>query len=121
MDPLGRHRFRDFLVTEGASTAELDMWFDVMYHEHLLEQIRSSAEAMQGVFGFSLMKQSLSSAVPELYLTAGSANSVRLPSSIQREMETSLRKAHTKPTVSLDSVQQHLLEDLYHNQFQVSP
>lgn len=47
-DPLGRYRFRDFLVSEGASTAELDMWFDVMYHEHLIEQLRSSAEAIQG-------------------------------------------------------------------------
>jgi hypothetical protein len=47
-DPLGRHRFRDYLVGVGASTAELDMWLDLQNHVTLYQSLQSNAEALHG-------------------------------------------------------------------------
>lgn len=47
-DPLGRHRFRDYLVSVGASTAELDMWLDLQNHVAVYQSLQSNAEALHG-------------------------------------------------------------------------
>ena len=47
-DPLGRHRFRDYLVSIGASTAELDLWLDLQHHAALYQSVLTNAEALHG-------------------------------------------------------------------------
>jgi len=47
-DPLGRHRFRDYLVSVGASTAELDMWVDLQHHAAMYQALQANAEALHG-------------------------------------------------------------------------
>ncbi|KAF8323019.1 hypothetical protein DL93DRAFT_2070437 [Clavulina sp. PMI_390] len=49
-DPLGRHRFRDYLVSCGAQTAELDMWLDLQNHAKLYQQFQANADAIYGPF-----------------------------------------------------------------------
>jgi hypothetical protein len=47
-NPLGRHRFRDYLVSIGASTAELDLWLDLQHHAALYQSVLTNAEALHG-------------------------------------------------------------------------
>jgi hypothetical protein len=47
-DPLGRYRFRDYLVSVGAATAELDMWLDLQRHAALYQALQANAEALHG-------------------------------------------------------------------------
>lgn len=48
-DPLGRYRFRDYLVHAGASTAELDLWLDLQNHAAMYQQLQSNADAIHGM------------------------------------------------------------------------
>ena len=47
-DPIARQRFRDFLVSSGARTAELDLWIDLNYQSRLIEKLRKHVEAVNG-------------------------------------------------------------------------
>ena len=60
-DPLGRYRFRDWLVNDGESTSTLDMWLDLSYHSQLMDELNESAEALYGTWNRSFLSFVLSS------------------------------------------------------------
>ncbi|TDL16881.1 hypothetical protein BD410DRAFT_590344 [Rickenella mellea] len=99
MDPLGRHRFREYLLAEG-DTSELDLWFDSYNYTRLIEDVKMNGEAFR-----------------DIYLTEGSDSFVSLPQEVRREVLAALRKLVNLDT-SFESTQRHLLHKMYHHQFQ---
>ncbi|KZP12099.1 hypothetical protein FIBSPDRAFT_836588 [Athelia psychrophila] len=96
MDPLGRHRFREFM----GETAELDLWTDTFQAARFVQDWKANAEALH-----------------DLYMTEDSEHAVALPSEVQRELMMSLRAIVTLDS-SFDMTQRFLLHKMYNDQFQ---
>ncbi|KAF7971769.1 hypothetical protein HWV62_19947 [Athelia sp. TMB] len=96
MDPLGRHRFREFME----DPAELDLWTDTFQAARFVQDWKTNAEALH-----------------ELYMTQDSENAVTLPQEVQRELMMSLRAIVTLDS-SFDMTQRFLLHKMYNDQFQ---
>ncbi|KAF9513070.1 hypothetical protein BS47DRAFT_1485914 [Hydnum rufescens UP504] len=100
-DPLAQRRFRNYLLSVDESAGELDMWQDLSSHARLLEELYAHSEALH-----------------DIYLDPGSHYSVKLPPTVHREVDQALRQKFNKFESVLDPTQQHLLETMYHHQFQ---
>ena len=99
-DPLGRHRFREFLAQETGTENKLDMYFDLCQYVKSSEAIRQASEALHDV-----------------YLAEDSEGHVALPDEAAEHLYTTI-KSHFEVRASLGPVQQHLLHSLYKTEFQ---
>ncbi|KAL7415026.1 hypothetical protein BDY24DRAFT_360264 [Mrakia frigida] len=99
-DPLGRHRFRIYLRSVGRE-ALLDMWWDADVYQKLVKMVKTGALAMN-----------------DAYLTRGSPAEISgMPSQLSLEVMGNLQQ--TQIFSPFTKVQDHLLETLYQNDFQV--
>lgn len=48
MDPLGRHRFREYI----GQTTEFDLWHDTRQTAQMVQEMKLNAEALRGAFSF---------------------------------------------------------------------
>ncbi|KAG0150047.1 hypothetical protein CROQUDRAFT_652713 [Cronartium quercuum f. sp. fusiforme G11] len=101
-DALGRHRFRAWLVKNetSESVAKLDMWLDTRSYGRIINAVK------KGSMG-----------IHDLYLTPGSTGTVTLPAEQNSQLFAALRQV-VSLNVSFDSTQRHLLNSLYHHEFQ---
>lgn len=98
-DPLGRHRFRNFLQSEGAEEM-LDFYFDLTQYQQQSNNLKQSTEAIY-----------------DLYVAEDSESHIQLPENFSNELYDSLRRAF-EMQVSLDPMQEHLRKSLYNGAFQ---
>lgn len=94
-DPLGRHRFREYLVRAEGTETKLDMLYDLTQYSNSVAAIRSNAENIHDVY---LVSENSSTHVP-------------LPTEIDSQVFGSLKKAFELRT-SIDDAQNHLLHSL---------
>lgn len=98
-DPLGRHRFRNFLQAEGAEEL-LDFYFDLSQYQQQSNNLKQSTEALY-----------------DLYVAEDSESHIQLPDEFSDELYNSLRRAFDLK-VSLNPMQEHIRQSLYKSQFQ---
>ncbi|CAO1625071.1 unnamed protein product [Parajaminaea phylloscopi] len=101
-DPLGRHRFRNFLDSqEGGGGAEiLDFYFDLGQYNRQATHLKETTEALH-----------------DLYLAEDSDDHVPLPSEFGDRLYDTLRRTFDMQ-ISLTPMQEHIRQSLYKNQFQ---
>ncbi|KAF7335403.1 hypothetical protein MVEN_02193000 [Mycena venus] len=100
-DPLARHRFREFLVSDGnTGTAELDFWTDAQFLAQSIEQLRANGLAFR-----------------DLYVSNSGEAHVLLPPEVRRDLLGALQHV-IAADASLGSTQARLLESMYNDQFQ---
>ncbi|CAO1634918.1 unnamed protein product [Sympodiomycopsis kandeliae] len=98
-DPLGRHRFRAFLQSEG-SEGVLDFYFDLSQYQEQSNNLKQTTEALY-----------------DLYVAEDSESHMQLPDQYNDELYNSLRRAFDVQ-VSLNPMQEHVRQKLYKDQFQ---
>ncbi|PWN42464.1 hypothetical protein IE81DRAFT_124085 [Ceraceosorus guamensis] len=99
-DPLGRHRFREWLVHNRGTEARLDMLYDTMQFDKQMADVRTTSEALF-----------------DIYLAEDSPMHVALPQELGDQYFDTLRKQF-ELKASLDQTAQHLLSSLYKTEFQ---
>lgn len=100
-DPLGRHRFREFLETCQDSTGPLDSYLDLKAYQAQSEELHNSALAMN-----------------DLYFAGETPiNTLALPARMRDQLVDSFVNI-SQAKASLDRPRRHLLRSLYNNQFQ---
>ncbi|ORY91586.1 hypothetical protein BCR35DRAFT_70972 [Leucosporidium creatinivorum] len=97
LDPLGRHRFREYLYMTNGDVASFDLWTDITAFKGLAAKVKTTAIALHDVLGLSLNRGALSSELRE-------------------DVLGSLRQGMIVGD-SLDLPQQHLLQGLYNSAF----
>lgn len=101
-DPLGRHRFRNFLETDqGGGGAEiLDFYFDLGQYNRQANHLKETTEAIH-----------------DIYLAEDSDDHVPLPAGYSDNLYDTLRRTFDMQ-ISLNPMQDHIRQSLYKNQFQ---
>lgn len=98
-DPLGRHRFRNFLASEGGEEM-LDFYFDLSQYEQQTNNMKSTTEALH-----------------DLYLAQDADTQIELPSVYREDLYSQLRVAW-EMQVTLSPVRENIRQSLYKDQFQ---
>ncbi|KAE8271838.1 hypothetical protein A4X09_0g494 [Tilletia walkeri] len=98
-DPLGRHRFREYLNTFEDGANDLDFALDVQEHMRAFANLRQGSEAIHTVYVRD----------PE--------NRVDLPSDLNAGLLTSLRATHALQH-QLEGVHSHLVQTMFNSAFQ---
>ena len=100
-DPLGRHRFREYLEQLNSSSIyKLDYWTDVDVFERLIQQLRSGSQALH-----------------DLYIAPSSSTKVDMPPSYSEIVFHRLCYFNELDSGLMGS-QANLLQSLYENEFQ---
>ncbi|KAF7298734.1 hypothetical protein MIND_00820900 [Mycena indigotica] len=101
MEPLARHRFREFLIRDGGDGAkELDLWTDTRYLGHAMEDLRNVGQVFR-----------------DMYISSTSNNDLLLPPETKRELRAVLQQV-LAADAGLGRTQSQLLESMYNDGFQ---
>ncbi|PWN54058.1 hypothetical protein IE53DRAFT_383399 [Violaceomyces palustris] len=99
-DFMGRHRFREYLAQMEGTEHKLDMYHDIVSFDKVVKHLKATSEALHDV-----------------YLANDSVSHVDLPAQNSIQLYETLKTAFDLPA-STEHIQNHLLRDLYHNEFQ---
>ncbi|KAK0562159.1 hypothetical protein OC861_005462 [Tilletia horrida] len=100
-DPLGRHRFREYLKATGDGNAQtLDFMLDLRQHMRAISDLKNASEAIHDV-----------------YVAEDSEDHIELPRDLNRDLLGSLRSAFTIED-QLSGVHSHLVQTLFNSAFQ---